>query len=339
MQPFDEQWIEQLERQYGSKHEWEKTAIYHIATDERWAPDRKLINEFITCYPKETQDKLLSKLGKAENFSNTYHEIVVGNMLSRSGSMPVYEYVLTATSGKPDWYVSPCGSEPGCYVEVLSDNFELTKDEHLIREIGLRASGIPVAAWITVTPRVGDAGDQSEETPKTYIKRIQDWLSKEHWGQGQSKLAGTFEFKLEHLSSDLGHVELMPKSMARFVKPERVKRKIRDKVRKYGKACLDAGCGLLIAVFPEPLFDPDLQDAEAIALGRTTGYGTDAHHACPTILRDRSGLFTPDGPLSGLVWLTPQDGNWSSRILLNEQAHIHPPDAVLRALDTTVSPL
>lgn len=334
MQPFDLKKIKQLEKQYGSKHEWEKPAIYHIATDGSLAPDRKLIDEFLKCCPKETQDRLCPNLLKAKNFSDTYHEIVVGHMLLQSGLMPVYEHVLTA-----DWYVSPCGSEPGCYIEVLSDNFELTKDEHLIREIGLRASGIPVAAWITVTPRVGDAGDQSEETPKTYIMHIQDWLSKEHWGQGQSKLAGTFEFKLEHLSSDLGHVELMPKSMARFVKPERVKRKIRDKVRKYGKACLDAGCGLLIAVFPEPLFGPDLQDAEAIALGRTTGYGTDAHHACPTILRDRSGLFTPDGPLSGLVWLTLQDGNWSSRILLNEQAHIHPPDAVLRALDTTVSSL
>jgi hypothetical protein len=278
-------------------------------------------------------------LGKAESFSNTYHEIVVGNMLSRSGSMPVYEQVLTATSGKPDWYISPRGCEPGCYVEVLSDNFELTKEERLVREIGLRVLEIPVAAWITVTPRVDDVGDQSKETPKTYAKHIQDWLSREHWEQGQSKREGTFDFKLEYFSSEPGHVELTPKSMARFVKPEGVKRSIRDKVHKYGKACLDAGCGLLIAVFPEPFFGLGLEDAVTIALGRAVGYETDAQHVSPMILRDNSGLFTGDDRLSGLVWLTPRDGNWSSRILLNKQARIHPPDAVLRALDTTANSL
>lgn len=334
MQPFDLKKIKQLEKQYGSKHEWEKPAIYHIGTDGGLAPDRKLIDEFLKCCPKETQDRLCPNLLKAKNFSDTYHEIVVGHMLLQSGLMPVYEHVLTA-----DWYVSPCGSEPGCYIEVLSYNLPPMKDTLFLQELAFRVSEIPVCAWITVAPGAGHEINQTDETAKQDFLLIERWLTKGDWEQGQSKTTGAFVFRLERLFGRPGHVTLTRKSIASFINSGRLKSGIQEKVHKYGEACWTAGYALLTAVFPSPFFGPDLEDAETIALGRTTGYGTDAHHACPTILRDRSGLFTPDGPLSGLVWLTPQDGNWSSRILLNEQAHIHPPDAVLRALDTTVSPL
>jgi len=74
-------------------------------------------------------------------------------------------------------------------------------------------------------------------------------------------------------------------------------------------------------------------------LGSTTYDATTTAHSCPIVIRDDSGLFKLDFPPAGLAWITRQDSAWTSQVLLNEQAHIHPPDVVLRALDTTVSSL
>jgi hypothetical protein len=338
MQPFDEQWTQRLKRQYGSKHAWEQPLKYHIATDDGLAPVRRLINNFFEQCPQETQHRLLPRVRSDNLFWDTYHEIVVGDMLARSGLAPEYEHLL-APGLPPDWYMSSDGHAPGCYIEVFSYNLPPMKDTPFLVELAFRVSEIPVCAWITVAPSVGYEINQTDETAKQNFRRIEGWLATGDWEQGQSRPTGEFVFRLERLVRHPGHVTLTRKSIASFINTGRLRNEIQAKVHKYGETCWTAGCALLIAVFPNPFFGPGLEDAEAITLGRTTGYGTDVHHACPTILRDRSGLFTPDSPLSGLVWLTPQDGNWSSHILLNEQAHIHPPDAVLRALDTTVSSL
>lgn len=312
--------------------------MYRIAINDGLAPTRQLINDFFEQCPQEMQHKLLPRVRSVNLFSDTHHEIVVGDMLARSGLVPEYERLL-APGLPPDWYVSPDGNEPGCCIEVLSYNLPPMKDTLFLQELAFRVSEIPVSAWITVAPGTGHEISQIDETAKQDFLLIQRCLTTGDWEQGQSKTTGAFVFRLERLFGHPGHVTLTRKSITSFINSGRLKSGIQAKVHKYGEACRTAGCALLIAVFPNPFLGPDLEDAEAIALGRTTGYGIDAHHACATMLRDRSGLFTPDGPLSGIVWLTPQDCNWSSRILLNEQAHIHPPDAVLRALDTTVSSL
>jgi hypothetical protein len=213
------------------------------------------------------------------------------------------------------------------------------KDTPFLVELAFRVAEIPVCAWITVASSVGYEINQTDETAKQNFRRIGGWLATGDWEQGQSRPTGELVFRLERLVRHPGHVTLTRKSIASFINTGRLRNEIQAKAHKYGEACWKSGCGLLIAVFPNPFFGPDLEDAEAIALGRAMGYGTDAQHVSSTILRDNFGLFTGDDLLSGLVWLTPQDSNWSSRILLNEQARIHPPDAVLRALNTTASSL
>jgi hypothetical protein len=336
MIPFDERWIHQLEKQYGSKHPWERPSMYRIAIDDGLAPARQLINDFFEHCPQEMQHRLLPRVRSDSLFWDTYHEIVVGDMLRRSGKAPEYEHLL-APGLSPDWYVSSDGHVPGCYIEVFSYNLPPMKDTPFLVELAFRVSTIPVCSWITVAPSTGPQINQTRETAKQDSLLIQRWLTKGDWEQGQSRATEAFVFRLERLFGRPGHVTVTRKSIASFINSRRLRSEIQAKAHKYGEACWTAGCALLIAIFPNPFFGPDLEDAEVIALGRAMGYGTDAQHVSPTTLRDRSGLFTPDGPLSGLVWLTQQGGDWSSRILLNGQAHIHPPDAVLKAFDTTAS--
>jgi len=337
MQPFDKGWVERLERlerQYGSKHPWEQPLKYRIATDDDLAPARRVVNNFFQRCPQATQARLLPRVRSDKLCWDTYHEIVVGDMLSRSGLAPEYEHLL-APRLTPDWYVPPEGSEPGCYVEVFSHNLPPMKDTPVLQELAFRVLTIPVCAWITVTSSMEPESDQNGETAKQCCEHIEGWLDKGDWEQGQSRTSGAFVFRLERLPERPGHVMLTRKSIASFIDAGRLRTMIQSKVVKYGEACWKTGCSLVVAVFSNPFFGPDLEDAEAIIWGRPIGSISNAHHTCITIARDRSGLLKPDSPVSALAWLTLQDSDWSSRVLSNKRAHVRLSARMLRALDTS----
>lgn len=341
MKPFDEQWMNEAKKEWLSRYSedaWENTIVYHMATDEREAPARKLIAESLRCLPK-CHRRLSDKLREADHCSDTYHEIIVGHMLLRAGLLPVYEqkHALPPTGLTPDWYVPPSGGDPGCCIEVRSKNLrEPTNDERLVEELCRQALKIPVSARITLTLSAEDAGGQRQEvTVGEYLEHIQNWLTDGDWEKGQTRSAGKFTFMRELWPDGPAHVTLLPASMARFGDSCGVKDKIKEKNDKYSKACLDAKRSFLVAFFPEPFFGCDLEDAQKIMLGCTTYDATTTAHSCPIVIRDDSGLFKLDSPPAGLAWITQQDGIWTSQVLLNEQAQIRPPAAVLRALNTT----
>lgn len=345
MEPFDKQWMNKAKRNWlkqSSRHSedaWENTIVYHMATNEREAPARKLIAELLRC-PPEDHNRLSKNLSEVDHCSDTYHEIIVGYMLSRAGLFPVYErHVLPPTGLSPDWYVPPSGSDPGCCIEVRSKNLrESTNDERLVEELCRQALQIPVPARISLTLSAEDAGDQSEEIPvEEYLERVRDWLADGHWEKGQTRSTGKFTFMRELWPDGPAHVTLLPGCMARCSDSGLVKEKIEEKIRRYGKACLDADCSFLVVFFPELFFGCELEDAQKIVLGTTTYDATTTAHSCPIVIRDDSGLFKLDFPPAGLAWITRQDSTWTSQVLLNKQARIHPPDGVLRALDTNAS--
>jgi hypothetical protein len=235
-------------------------------------------------------------------------------MLSRAGLFPVYErHVLPPTDLTPDWYVPPSGSDPGCGIEVRSKNLrEPTDDERFVKELCRQALKIPVSAYITLTPRADDVGGQRQEVSvEEYLERVQNWLAGGHWEKGQTRSTGKFTFTRELWPDGPAHVTLLPASMARFGDSRGVKDKIKEKIDKYGKACLDAKRSFLVAFFPEPFFGCELGDAQQIM----------------------SGLFKLNSPPAGLAWITQQDSSWTSQVGLNKQARIPPPANVLRALD------
>lgn len=333
--------MKQATKRHRPEDAWENTIVYHIATDEHESPARKLIAELLRCLP-EDYNRLSRNLSQVDHCSDMYHEIIVGYMLSRAGLLPVYERdALPPTDLTPDWYVPPSGGDPGCCIEVRSKNLrEPTDDERFVEELCRRASKIPVFAYITLTPRADDAGGQRQEVSvEEYLEHIQNWLAGGHWEKGQTRSAGKFTFMRELWPDGPAHFTLLPAYMARFGDSRGVKDKIKEKIDKYGKACLDAKRSFLVAFFPEPFFGCELEDAQKMVLGSTTYDATTTAHSCPIVIRDDSGLFKLDFPPAGLAWITRQDSAWTSQVLLNEQAHIHPPDVVLRALDTTVSSL
>jgi hypothetical protein len=261
-------------------------------------------------------------------------------MLLRAGLLPVYEqeHALPPTGLTPDWYVPPSGGDLACCIEVRSKNLALTNDERLIADLCRQASKIPVSARITLTLSAEDAGGQRQEVSvEEYLEHIQNWLAGRHWEKGQTRSAGKFTFTRELWPDGPAHVALLPAYMARFGDSVLVKEKIEEKIGTYGKACMHANCSLLIAFVQEPFFGCDLEDVQKIMLGTTTYDATTTAHSCPIVIRDDSGLFKLDSPPAGLTWVTQQNGIWTSQALLNKQARIHPPDGVLRALDTNAS--
>ncbi len=327
MEPFDEEWMNEAKREWlkqSSRHSedsWESTIVYYMATDEREAHARKLIAETLRLLPK-AHDNLSKRLRQVDHCSDTYHEIIVGYMLLRAGLLPVYEQgdVLSLIDRTPDWYVPPSDGDPGCCIEVRSKNLrEPTNDERLVEELYRQALKIPVSAHITLTLSAEDAGGQRQEiSVEEYLEHIQNWLVGGHWEKGQTRSTGKFTFMRELWPDGPAHVTLLPASMARFGDCRGVKDKIKDKIDKYGKACLDANCSFLVAFFLEPFFGCELGDAQK---------------------KITPGLFKLNSPPAGLAWVTQQDDTWTSQVNLNKQARIPPPDAVLRALNTTASSL
>ena len=340
MEPFDEHWIHQIERQYGLKHRWEQPDIYRIATNANMWAARTLANRFVDSLPDEAQAKLVSKLRKDKSFSDAFHEIVVGAMLTKCGPIPDYEPELT-TGKTPDWYVAPRGGEIGCTVEVVSRNTADRVGKRSLDELLLRLRQIPLQAALSLG-FVSDDSDPLPSNPKQVASDVQKWLEASDTAPQSTLLRDGVLFTVLSMNTGIETVNTIIDPVAFRVDSHALSKLIASKVQKYAGICQNGGSALVVAVVADPVTGLDTEDVESVLFGSVKyPIAVDKTTKRPLLkqpYRSHDGIFEHYLGLSAVAWVV-QNGpdTWTSTLYRNPACNILLPDQVLKGMQSTLA--
>jgi len=340
MIPFDERWIHQIEKQYGLKHRWEQPDIYHIATSTKMLAARNLANHFVGTLPDKAQIKLVSKLRKAEDFSDAFHEVVVGAMLAQNGPTPDYE-PESATGKTPDWYVAPRGTEIGCTVEVMSRNTADRARKRSLDELLLRLKQIPLQAALGV----GFVSNDSDPLPnnlKQVASDVQKWLEASDTAPQSTLLRDGILLTVLSMKTGIETVSTIIDPVAFRVDSHALSKLIANKVQKYADICQNGGTALVVAVVADPVTGLDTEDAESVLFGSLKYPITFDKKTKQTLLkqpyRSHDGIFEHYPGLNAVAWVAQNGPNtWISTLYMNPACNVLLPDQVLKGLQSTLA--
>jgi len=148
MHVFACEWLSQLRAWYERRREYQRPLIYRVATTANYQRLRAEVEEWVPQLPKGNQKNFIARLREDEHCLETYHELVVWNILRARGFIPEYEKPIHDVT--PDWYVPAKGNIPAFIVEVLTKNPSDKKSarQRQIKDLRGRIEQIPVGASI-----------------------------------------------------------------------------------------------------------------------------------------------------------------------------------------------
>jgi len=339
MIPFPERWIHQVEKRYALKHRWEQPDIYHIATSTKMLAARNLANHFVGTLPDKAQIKLVSKLRKAEDFSDAFHEVVVGAMLAQNGPTPDYE-PESATGKTPDWYVAPRGREIGCTVEVMSRNTADRARKRSLDELLLRLKQIPLQVALGVG-FVSNDSDPLPNNPKQIASDVQKWLESSDTAPQSTLLKDGILLTVLSMKTGIETVSTIIDPVAFRVDSHALRQLIANKVQKYADICQNGGTALVVAVVADPVTGLDEHSAESALFGTLKHPITVDMSTRKTLVgrpyRAHDGVFERYPLLSAVAWVAQNGPNtWTSMLYLNPACDVLLPDQVLKGLQSTM---
>src|SRR6266542_2714702 len=126
MEVFTDEWIEHIRKRYNRGPDYRKLRIYYIATRPKNQSVRDEVEACVANLTLTNPTKVIADLRSSTSFFQTYHELVVGNLLSRFGYEP--EHSKEVADLTPDWYVPSKG-----YDVQTRHNLLYLKPHHLDR--------------------------------------------------------------------------------------------------------------------------------------------------------------------------------------------------------------
>jgi hypothetical protein len=88
---FTDEHIQDIERRYGHKPDYEKPEIYFMAVSDKYQYLRDEIEAMVAVLSQDKQEKVIPRLQATENFIQTYDELVVGSLLRKLGYKVEYD--------------------------------------------------------------------------------------------------------------------------------------------------------------------------------------------------------------------------------------------------------
>lgn len=340
MIPFDERWIHRVKGRHGLNHEWERSVTYRIATNANMAATRHLANRFVDRLPDKTQVKFIQRLRDGENFFDTFHEVVVGEMLARCGPLPEYETELAANK-TPDWYLPPRSGQIACAVEVVSRNTQDGQGNRRLSELVFRLGEIPVGVVLNMES-ASEHVVLSSGKSKEIASNVWKWLKSASAVPNSRLQMGEFSFTVLPMQSGDDHVCIIQTFDAIRIDPRSLGSLVAKKAHKYAGVCQDSGTALVIAVIADVATGSSIRSAESMLLGSVKG-SVVLDKSTGQILSKRSyrahdGVFEHYPRLSGVAWVEEnQPSTWTSTLFMNPACTLRLPDQVLRGLQSTMA--
>lgn len=342
MIPFDECWIHQVEKRYGSKRVGEQPDIYRFATSAKMSAARNFVNRFVGSLPDEAQKRFVSTLRSNAGFSNAFHEIVVGAMLAEYGPVPGYE--LNSVTGKtPDWYVAPRGGGIACDVEVFSRNTRDARKDNPFNDLILRLTRIPGQAVLTVE-FASDSANMLTDAPKQIASDVRKWLESPGVAPQSTMQRGGVTFTVLPMKSSSGTVQIIPPPIAFWVDSNDLNQLIAEKARKYRSICNNGETALVVAVVADPATGLDTEELELVLYG-SVKYPIvfDETTKRPLLgqpYRAHDGIFYRYPGLNAVAWVAQaqnEPNTWISTLYMNPTCNFPLPDQVLKGLQSTMT--
>ena len=308
---FTKEWVKQIHDRYNHRPEGSRPFLYSVATDNECKPLRAEIEKFVANLPQSTQGKVISRLRSPYSFIQTYHELVVGDLLIRRDYDIEYEKTIKGLT--PDWYVQPKDQIPSFIVEVFTDNISNARASKLrqVDDLHRRLNQIPI----------GVANDEDYEKKlilnqklnKNIAKKVALWLTNGKPPAGaELSIEGTI-FKVLHYNNQYSTLQFAGPPEAFWVNPTPLKENLEKKIKRYK----DINIPLVICVFADFRTGYRFDDIQDVLLGERKTVTT-------------KGLFDKYHILSATIWMDLMDiktSKWEMKMLNNPNALLPLPSA------------
>jgi len=325
MQVFSEEWVQKIRRRYERLPDYQRPLIYLVATSDKFQTVRDEVEQWVGELPDDEQFKVIPRLRSSRRFTQTYHELVVGNILREFGYQAEYEKALNGLT--PDWYVHPSSKRtPAFIVEVLDVNVSDTtnSEQRQIRALLGRLRSIPVGVVLGIELyRAKVTLDQKRN--KMIAARIQQWLTDDVPPVGAQLSIDGIVFKIIHRDISYPSVRALATAGMFWVNPKALRDSLETKVHRYKDLATQASIPLVIGVVADPQTGLDADDLWDVLFGQEV-YEVTFEESTGAIVEGRpirkaNGLFRKASPaLSATIWLWGASGEWQIRAVYNPNA-------------------
>ena len=252
---FESVWVGEIKRRYENLPSFQQPALYRVAVLPEWEENRLVIENIISSFPEEQQEKINQRIRNPDLFLTTYNELIVGNMIKSRGHKLEYEKPIGEKT--PDWYVSNEEGGTEYVVEVLTilPSKEIQAEIQAWNELRLRIQKVEHYYHLFMSARETNAIIGKDLKP--IVRFVQDWFST--FGLNDPPDNDELIYKDQNmnirfklLSRKTSHkrsVEVAGPAFTQWVNSDLLRNSISKKLTKYREA-KDAHIPLIVAVFP-----------------------------------------------------------------------------------------
>jgi len=321
---FTEEWLAPLRKRFSGKHAYQTTYIYRVATFSSTASRRRDIEGWIAILPDGDRSKLIPRLRSNENHYQTYHELVVGALLTKAGLMVKYEEELGGGI-TPDWLIRDGDGQLLMVVEVLTVNpsGDQVGWQRAIDEIFARLDEVPAGLALEVHVDDPDLVPNQQHL-KMIETAVRGWLATGLPPLGSSLgVRGATLTVIAHCP-DWAGIQVAGPARAFIVDYAGLAQKLSEKVRRYGDAVSDLHVPLIVCVVVDSATGHDVQSVDHVLFGhptyeclfdKTTGDIHGSH-----FVGRKDALFDVTPKLSAVFSAWPVSGEWRMMVARNPRA-------------------
>lgn len=328
MHVFTEEWVHLIANRYKQVPLHSRSDLYFVATSDEYRELRNEIEGLVCNLPQTFRKGVISKLRDPKNFSQTYHELVAGNLFLRLGYQIDYEQTINGLT--PDWYVySNNNDTKPFFAEVLTDNIsDIKKSEQgQIRDLRSRLRQIPVGVALYISYDYGAVEKvvMDQKTNKKTATDVKNWLTKNKPPIGERLYLNGLILEIIHYNLAYSSVQYIGPTKSSWVNPEPLSENIKKKIKKYKTIIIGKGVPFVVCIFTDKATGFDLSILEDVLLGQRQTNVIFEEKTGIIVSQDTSrranGLFNnKKSPLSAAIWIYKKDNEWKYEVLSNDNA-------------------
>jgi hypothetical protein len=266
MQVFAEEWVQQIRCRYEQQPNYRRPRIYFVATSDELRTVHDEIEQWVAGLPQADQPKVIPKLRSVRNFTQTYHELAVGNTLIRLGYQLEYEKALDKLT--PDWYVWPNREIPAFIVEVFTANLSAAKERQYSQEKDLLGRLQQIAIDVALLVRLGRTKvvlDQQQN--KIIAEGVRQWLTNDNPPIGAQLDLDGIVFEITRRDRGYPNVQYVASRKAFLVNKKSLRENMEDKIHKYKGLATKMGIPLVVGMVAGPRTGLSLDSFWDVLLG------------------------------------------------------------------------
>jgi hypothetical protein len=269
---FTHHFIEEVKRKYAHTPNHRKPRIYWVSTMKEYEEQRMRIEDLVAMLPPGKRGNVVERIRTKEQYTNTYHELIVGEMLRKLGYTVEYEKPMVEVDEllTPDWYVCKKGHLPPFYVEVFTPNpsKNIIETDNKWQDLCARLEELPIPVGISI-----QANERCNPPDATRSKKIaeivREWLQEHSPRKGEvlnidcntleevtepytdyrNSTVITFEIS-KHSNEDQRKARCTQPIFIRQVLVDALKNNIQRKIRHYGNAVKRENLPFVICLMP-----------------------------------------------------------------------------------------